>query len=79
MSKHAVSASELDSLEKAFLSSAEGGVLGSAQLASVLSDVGFGPVPFDRMFDLFDADGNGKVNFGSSIGYIARGMVRIMQ
>lgn len=54
-------------------------MLGSAQLASVLSDVGFGPVPFDRMFDLFDADGNGKVTFGSNTGYITYGIVRITQ
>lgn len=56
-----VSEWELDILKKAFYSSAEGGVLSKAQLAAVLSDVGFGPVPSDRMFDLFDKDGNGQV------------------
>lgn len=45
------------------MSSAEGGVLSRAQLASVFSDVGFGPVPSDRMFDLFDKDGNGTVSY----------------
>lgn len=58
----AVSALELETLKKAFLASAEGGVLSKAQLSSVFSDVGFGPVPSDRMFDLFDKDGNGTVS-----------------
>ena len=57
-----VSVLELETLKEAFLSSAEGGVLSRAQLASVFSDVGFGPVPSDRMFDLFDKDGNGSVS-----------------
>lgn len=56
-----VSDSELQSLREAFDASAVGGVLSRAQLAAVLSDIGFGPVPSDRLFDLFDADGNGKV------------------
>lgn len=57
-----VSVLELETLKKAFLSSAEGGVLSRTQLACVFSDVGFGPVPSDRMFDLFDKDGNGTVS-----------------
>ncbi|CAN0288372.1 unnamed protein product, partial [Hapterophycus canaliculatus] len=56
---HRFSALELETLKKAFLASAEGGVLSKAQLSSVFTDVGFGPVPSDRMFDLFDKDGNG--------------------
>lgn len=35
------------------------------QLAAVLSNIGFGPVPSDRLFDLFDADGNGEVGVRS--------------
>lgn len=57
----AVSDLELQTLKQAFDSSAEGGVLSRSQLADVLSDIGFGPVPSDRLFDLFDADGNGEV------------------
>lgn len=57
----AVSELEMETLKTAFHSSAEGGVLGRAQLAAVLRDVGFGPVPSDRLFDLFDVDGNGEV------------------
>lgn len=57
----AVSELEMEILKTAFHSSAEGGVLSRAQLAAVLRDVGFGPVPSDRLFDLFDADGNGEV------------------
>ena len=57
-----VSVLELETLKEAFLSSAEGGVLSRTQLAAVFSDVGFGPVPSDRMFDLFDKDGNGTVS-----------------
>ncbi len=57
-----VSVLELTTLKKAFLSSAVDNVLSRAQLASVFSDVGFGPVPSDRMFDLFDKDGNGTVS-----------------
>ncbi|CAM9707408.1 unnamed protein product [Scytosiphon promiscuus] len=60
---HGFSALELETLKRAFLSSAEGGVLSKAQLSSVFSDVGFGPVPSDRMFDLFDKDGNGTVDY----------------
>lgn len=36
-------------------------MLDREHLASLLSDIGFGPVPSDRMFDLFDKDGNGEV------------------
>lgn len=56
-----VSQLELQTLKQAFDSSAEGGVLSRSQLADVLSEIGFGPVPSDRLFDLFDADGNGEV------------------
>ncbi|CAM9934371.1 unnamed protein product [Pylaiella littoralis] len=66
--EHGFSALELETLKTAFLSSSEGGILSRAQLASVLSDIGFGPVPSDRMFDLFDKDGNGMVDFSEFLG-----------
>ena len=56
-----VSEEEEEILKNAFYSSATGEVLSKTQLASALSDVGFGPVPSDRMFDLFDKNGNGEV------------------